>query len=502
MGSLEAESRLTRRDHLPSLNVAFKDAAGYPQKNLFTAPVAGVPLTPLISPKSTMYPGQYPYPTPTTTSGSAGPTQAGYFSLVDHHRAMDDKEKQLQTQQPPRQSLPSIHEALGSENTLSLYPGAPTFGQQSQSTHHATPPSLSSNLAARANGEGLPGPPNPFSGTSSAGSLLREPSFSQPGPLPADVSRSSLTSVSSQGSRNASLNSPTQSARTGITSIAGSQTSAYEYGPRTSASSAASTSGYGPFSQSFSFQPQQAPAYPLANYETRPYAGGPWKPGAADQASRPGDLKGEVTGVAGQPHSDSAKRPLDAYDVEAPLSEISDISTRTLDFSRHYANRVHQSQRSGSVAGALPSLNEIEEMLHLQRRNQEALLRLRAAVVNQEHALAEQRMAQTKVLKPTGPDDGHMMVYQEEYKGSSGGFAGPESKKRRGKAAPPGRCHSCNREETPEWRRGPDGARTLCNACGLHYAKLTRKMGADKASFLVSNLRPKETIDTPSPRSQ
>ena len=35
------------------------------------------------------------------------------------------------------------------------------------------------------------------------------------------------------------------------------------------------------------------------------------------------------------------------------------------------------------------------------------------------------------------------------------------------RAAPPGRCHSCNRAETPEWRRGPDGARTLCNACGL-----------------------------------
>ncbi len=29
--------------------------------------------------------------------------------------------------------------------------------------------------------------------------------------------------------------------------------------------------------------------------------------------------------------------------------------------------------------------------------------------------------------------------------------------------------------DTPEWRRGPDGARTLCNACGLHYAKLERK---------------------------
>ncbi|RCH96845.1 hypothetical protein CU097_012689 [Rhizopus azygosporus] len=37
------------------------------------------------------------------------------------------------------------------------------------------------------------------------------------------------------------------------------------------------------------------------------------------------------------------------------------------------------------------------------------------------------------------------------------------------------RCHSCNTTETPEWRRGPDGARTLCNACGLHYSKLLRK---------------------------
>ncbi|KAI9246536.1 hypothetical protein BY458DRAFT_527876 [Sporodiniella umbellata] len=37
------------------------------------------------------------------------------------------------------------------------------------------------------------------------------------------------------------------------------------------------------------------------------------------------------------------------------------------------------------------------------------------------------------------------------------------------------RCHSCKTKETPEWRRGPDGARTLCNACGLHYSKLLRR---------------------------
>ncbi|CAG8470905.1 9807_t:CDS:2 [Acaulospora colombiana] len=46
-------------------------------------------------------------------------------------------------------------------------------------------------------------------------------------------------------------------------------------------------------------------------------------------------------------------------------------------------------------------------------------------------------------------------------------------RKRNKRAAPPGRCHSCNISETPEWRRGPDGARTLCNACD--FAKITRK---------------------------
>ena len=29
------------------------------------------------------------------------------------------------------------------------------------------------------------------------------------------------------------------------------------------------------------------------------------------------------------------------------------------------------------------------------------------------------------------------------------------------------RCHSCNRTQSLEWLRGPDGARTLCSACGL-----------------------------------
>lgn len=60
--------------------------------------------------------------------------------------------------------------------------------------------------------------------------------------------------------------------------------------------------------------------------------------------------------------------------------------------------------------------------------------------------------------------------------GASSSTGQPKSKyRKRSRATPPGKCHSCNIRETPEWRRGPDGARTLCNACGLHYAKLQRK---------------------------
>ena len=32
-------------------------------------------------------------------------------------------------------------------------------------------------------------------------------------------------------------------------------------------------------------------------------------------------------------------------------------------------------------------------------------------------------------------------------------------------------CTECGTNESPEWRKGPTGAKTLCNACGLRFAK-------------------------------
>ncbi|PYI06030.1 sexual development transcription factor NsdD [Aspergillus sclerotiicarbonarius CBS 121057] len=504
MGSLEAEHR--HREHLPALGFLGKDGPGYAPKHPAIATASTSSPTPLMSP-TTMYPGQ-PLPLSYSASTGAVPLQVGYISPPDSRRALEE-EKEKQQPQPQRQSLPSIHEALGNDNHLP-YP-APTPAPPQQA-HHVPPHSLPSNIVGRSGTDGPPGPPNPFSNGASTGSFMRESAFSHQPQLQAEASRSSLTSINTQDSRNASLQSlssgksPTQSTNTGNTSISGSQLgSGYEYSAPPSAGSVASPNGYGAFSQPFPFQsqpPQNAPAYPSAAYDARPYMGQSWKPGVPETA-RLDEMKGGLATrptIAGQPQSDSVKRHLDIFDVETPLNEIAEISVRTADFSRIYAARAHQTQRSGPVLGSLPSLHEVEEMLSLQRRNQDALMRIRTAVLNQEHALAEQ-MAQRKAFKAGGVhDDVHMAMYQEEYKGS-GGFAGADSKKRRGKAAPPGRCHSCNRAETPEWRRGPDGARTLCNACGLHYAKLTRKMGANKASSLGSNLKPKTALDSASPNS-
>jgi len=43
-------------------------------------------------------------------------------------------------------------------------------------------------------------------------------------------------------------------------------------------------------------------------------------------------------------------------------------------------------------------------------------------------------------------------------------------------------CHFCGRKETPEWRKGPSGPATLCNACGLQWAKKIRAQRSSNSS--------------------
>lgn len=312
-----------RRDHLPALGYLGKDRSAFSQIHSPVANGSDRASTPLLSP-TTMYSGQpppYSYSTPAHNPGAS----PGYISPPDSRRAFDEEKEKLAQQQ--RQSLPSIHEALGNENPLP-YAAPPTSAPPAQQAH-APPRPLSSSLAKRPSADGPSGPPNPFS-SSSSGSMFRDPQFQQP-PLQADVSRSSMNT---QESRNPSLNSlgssgrsPTQSAKTGVTSISGSQpSSGYEYSAPPSAGSVASPNGFGTIPPSFSFQsqpPPNAPSYPASQYDPRSYMGLPWKPAGGEPIPAE-DLKGGLGRpvLPGHPYGDSVKRHLDIYDVEASLNEV------------------------------------------------------------------------------------------------------------------------------------------------------------------------------------
>lgn len=55
-------------------------------------------------------------------------------------------------------------------------------------------------------------------------------------------------------------------------------------------------------------------------------------------------------------------------------------------------------------------------------------------------------------------------------------------------------CSQCGSTKTPEWRSGPQGCRTLCNACGLFFTKLTKRMGAEAAGELLAE---RKKVGTP-----
>lgn len=231
-------------------------------------------------------------------------SQPGYISPTEPRRYIEDEKDKHST----RQSLPSIHEALGNDSLP--YP-TPTSAPPPQS-HPAQPTHLT-----RPSTEGPAGPPNPFNQ-----GMMRESGF-QPPQL--HDSHPSLTSINTQDSR-ASLHSistnksPTQSSKTGITSV-GSQHSAYEYSAPTSAGSVASPNGYNHFPPNYSFPPAHHP-HPSTPYENRPYMG-----------ARVDEVKGGFVGRPGPPHSDTVKRHLDVYDVEQSLNEVRNEPLAFLNFT-------------------------------------------------------------------------------------------------------------------------------------------------------------------------
>ncbi|KAG8746334.1 blue light receptor [Ceratobasidium sp. 414] len=57
-----------------------------------------------------------------------------------------------------------------------------------------------------------------------------------------------------------------------------------------------------------------------------------------------------------------------------------------------------------------------------------------------------------------------------------GSFSGPSASAAPAPPAAPRECSTCKRTDSPQWRKGPDGPNTLCNSCGLAWAR-QRKEG-------------------------
>lgn len=81
------------------------------------------------------------------------------------------------------------------------------------------------------------------------------------------------------------------------------------------------------------------------------------------------------------------------------------------------------------MPGSMPNVAEVDELLDHSARIEESLRRIRDVVVTHQVAMAEQ--AQDLRCRPGSYESGDPNSFNDDSKGA-GGFAGPDSKKRRG----------------------------------------------------------------------
>ncbi|GAA6061673.1 hypothetical protein JCM10212_000856 [Sporobolomyces blumeae] len=83
-------------------------------------------------------------------------------------------------------------------------------------------------------------------------------------------------------------------------------------------------------------------------------------------------------------------------------------------------------------------------------------------------------LVQTQTLIPSSSNTYGALGIGISANGTKGDGTGEKKKKARvdeGEFV----CRDCGTVDSPEWRKGPDGPKSLCNACGLRYAKLVSK---------------------------
>ncbi|CAM1500971.1 Fc.00g101330.m01.CDS01 [Cosmosporella sp. VM-42] len=219
-----------------------------------------------------------------------------------------------------------------------------------------------------------------------------------------------------------------------------------------------------------SYQPGQLPPgqMPLPAYPISPRPGvPPHVPGPYDHRPAPhveaDDYSARVR------YDATVNRHFETWSYQDSLSRIGSSSRTIFNFAEAYSRIAQEQHGAHPIPERLPTEREVSDMLGNIELIKRSLEQVRDIV---QASIQSERAREGAKMKGPFEEDHDVAMYGDGMKPQ---YGIAEVKKRRGRAAPPGRCHSCNRIDTPEWRRGPDGARTLCNACGLHYAKLERK---------------------------
>ncbi|KAI1468034.1 uncharacterized protein F4812DRAFT_387824 [Daldinia caldariorum] len=218
--------------------------------------------------------------------------------------------------------------------------------------------------------------------------------------------------------------------------------------------------------------------YPLPGAPISPHHIGPSLP-PYDQPRPPLHSDEEYGMHRSRYDSATLNRHFESWNYQDCLNKMQQLvwTSRTVcNFAEAYSKIASEQHGGQPIPERLPSDQEVSSMLGNVDFIKRSLENLREIV---QHSLATEKAREGRGKGPYEGDD-DISMYGDGMKQP---YGLSEVKKRRGRAAPPGRCHSCNRIDTPEWRRGPDGARTLCNACGLHYAKLERKRQMEQRSI-------------------
>ncbi|KAL1626051.1 hypothetical protein SLS56_007025, partial [Neofusicoccum ribis] len=418
-----------------------------------------------------------PYTTHHAPAASAPPASlAGLISPPESRRTSGDEKEQKHP--ATRQSLPSIHEALASEQPMSYPHSTPSAPPPASQFFQPPPlPATSHPDPSRrhysqdfSNKE----PPASYSQQTERSPFMKPPPhvppYSQaqqdpPRPTLPVHNNPKLPTLHPLRTEQLPVTSSRPSFAGGYPSYSQQNSPAYEQNSQQQAGPVQQQQqqpfGYnnpyppGPYPYSAPPPPpppsQANPPYPPSAPAYSAPAGYPpaWRSDGAE-VRRAEENKRAGRHAGPTLYGESVKRHLDNFDFEASLNEVSQIkgaipvhkanvrqiaegSGRLNDFLRVYGQRAHQAQRSGPVPGSTPAVSEVDDLIKQGQRIVESLARIREVVLTTQQAhLAEQ--AQDPRYKATTngyePDESHHS-YGEDPKGA-GGFAGSDPKKRRG----------------------------------------------------------------------